>query len=135
MDQELLQEKLSDARVARLATVAASGVPHIVPITFVAAGDSVVTAVDHKPKKTYGLRRLHNIQENPNVSLLVDHYADDWTQLWWIRGDGHAEVRDGAGREPALRRLAEKYPQYRERAPQGPLIFITVSHWTHWSYS
>ena len=71
------------ARVARLATVSATGQPHLVPVTFAVDGDMIYTAVDHKPKTTTRLRRLANIAANPQVTLLADHYADDWDQLWW----------------------------------------------------
>ena len=62
--------------------------PHLVPITFAVDGDALYSAVDAKPKSTRALRRLANIAANPAVSVLVDHYDDDWTRLWWARADG-----------------------------------------------
>jgi PPOX class probable F420-dependent enzyme len=116
--------------VARLATVSADGAPHIVPVTFALAGDVIWTAVDHKPKRTLALKRLANIEANPRVSLLVDEYSDDWSQLWWVRADGTARVAEpGAASEP----LAARYPQYRERPPEGPSIAVTVERWSGWS--
>jgi PPOX class probable F420-dependent enzyme len=102
---------------------------------FALAGDNVWTAVDSKPKSTRSLRRLANIESNPRVSLLVDHYEDDWSALWWVRVDGDATVvpvttEDG---RLALARLAAKYPQYVEQTPPGPLIRIAVGTWTSWS--
>ena len=90
--------------VARLATAALDGRPHLVPVVFALRDDVIYTAVDAKPKTTQRLRRLANIERNPQVSLLVDHYADDWTQLWWVRADGVAAIHhDGdtldAGRD------------------------------------
>ena len=89
-----------DAPVAALATVRPDGAPHVVPVVFaMAAGrdDLIYTAIDAKPKSTQRLRRLDNIENNPAVSLLVDHYDDDWSQLWWVRADGtatsHRQVR------------------------------------------
>ena len=84
--------RFSDARVARLATVDATGQPHIVPVTFAHNDNTIVIAVDHKPKSTRNLKRLRNIEANPKVTLLVDHYDEDWSQLWWVRADGTAEV-------------------------------------------
>ncbi|GAA5083092.1 PPOX class probable F420-dependent enzyme [Thermocatellispora tengchongensis] len=123
-----------DARVAGLATAAADATPHLVPVTFAMRGETVYVAVDHKPKTTAtGLRRLANIRENPRVCLLTDHYDDDWSALWWVRADGRAEV---VPREPAaLEALAAKYPQYRERTPEGPVIVVQVEHWSGWSYT
>ena len=93
----------------------------------------VYTAVDAKPKTTRRLRRLANIESNPHVSLLVDHYADDWTQLWWVRVDGAATIHtDGAAMESAFRLLRAKYPQYQSVPLNGPVIAITVRRWSSW---
>ena len=82
------RRRFAAARVARLATADAAGRPHIVPITFAVDGDVVYSAVDAKPKRRTALKRLANIAANPAVALLVDHYADDWNELWWVRADG-----------------------------------------------
>jgi PPOX class probable F420-dependent enzyme len=130
--------RLAGARVAHLATAAADGRPHVVPCTFGVLDDTtIVTAVDHKPKRTTALRRLANIGANPRVALLADHYDDDWDNLWWARADGTARVVE-PGAEPqlraaAVRALAARYPQYRTRPPDGALIVITVARWSGWS--
>lgn len=134
MDGGVAREKFGGERVARLATVGGDGRPHLVPVVFALAGDRVVTAIDHKPKTTTDLRRLRNIRENPEVSLLVDHYDDDWSRLWWVRADGAARVvESGPDREAAIDALAAKYLQYRERRPAGPVIVVDVTRWTGWS--
>ncbi|MEU2616931.1 TIGR03668 family PPOX class F420-dependent oxidoreductase [Streptomyces sp. NPDC007157] len=125
------RRRFAGARVARLATVDESGRPHLVPVVFARYGaEGIVTAVDHKPKTTPRLKRLRNIAAQPAVSLLVDDYDENWDHLWWVRADGVARVvpADAAVIEP----LREKYPQYRERPPGGPVILVTVSHWTGW---
>jgi PPOX class probable F420-dependent enzyme len=130
--------RLAGARVAHLATAAADGRPHVVPITFALLGDAtIVTAVDHKPKRTTALRRLANIAENPSVAVLADHYDDDWDELWWARADGSARVV-APGDEPALRAAAQRalidrYVPYRERPPAGALVVIDVERWSGWS--
>ncbi|MFI6795561.1 TIGR03668 family PPOX class F420-dependent oxidoreductase [Streptosporangium canum] len=135
MDELQARARFRDARVARLATADARGRPHLVPVTFDLDGDTVAFAVDHKPKRTTDLRRLRDIAANDRVCLLVDHYDDDWTRLWWVRADGRARVAgDGADRERALARLAERYPQYCDRPPRGPVVLIAVESWTGWSY-
>ena len=122
------------ARSARLATVSAGGQPHLVPVTFVAAGDVIYTAVDAKPKSTRDLRRLANIRANPAVCLLADHYADDWRALWWARADGTATILgEPAQMAPPLSLLAARYPQYAADPPEGPVIAILVTRWTGWS--
>ncbi len=128
--------RFTQSPVARLATITPDGLPHLVPVVFAVAQDSpdvVYTAVDAKPKTTRRLRRLANIESNPHVSLLVDHYADDWTQLWWVRVDGAATIHtDGAAMESAFRLLRAKYPQYQSVPLNGPVIAITVRRWSSW---
>jgi PPOX class probable F420-dependent enzyme len=125
------RDRFAAARVARLATVGTGRAPHLVPITFAVAGDLVVHAVDHKPKRTTDLRRLRNIAANESVCVLVDEYCDDWTQLWWVRGDGRAEIRDDAADLVDL--LVSKYPQYEEIRPSGPVVVVHVERWSGWS--
>ena len=103
------------------------------PCTFALGDDdTIVTAVDHKPKRTPRLRRLENIRTNPSVTLLADHYDDDWSALWWVRVRGAAHVVDEP--EPALiAALVAKYEQYRDRPPAGPAIVILVTELIGWS--
>lgn len=128
--------RLADVPVAHLATADQAGQPHIVAITFVVDGDSILTAVDRKPKQTRKLKRLRNIQANPRVSILADHYEEDWTKLWWARADGTAAIVDSQGAmERPLDRLQEKYRQYEDNRPDGPVIAVTVERWNGWAYS
>ncbi|WP_406271020.1 TIGR03668 family PPOX class F420-dependent oxidoreductase [Streptomyces sp. NBC_00191] len=120
--------------VARLATVGSEGAPHLVPFTFAVDGDLVCFAVDQKPKSTRDLRRLRNIRANDQVSALADHYADDWSRLWWARADGHAEVvEEGERLSAVMELLRAKYVQYRERSPEGPVVVISVTRWSGWA--
>ena len=126
--------RFTQSPVARLATITPDGTPHLVPVVFAVADDEVVyTAVDAKPKTTRRLRRLANIESNPQVSLLADHYADDWTQLWWVRVDGLAAIhRDGQAMHTGYRLLRAKYPQYQSVPLNGPVIAVTVHRWSSW---
>ena len=126
------RELFASARVARLATADAAGQPHLVPLVFALAGDSVFSAVDAKPKRTRALRRLRNIAENPRVALLADHYDDDWDALWWVRAEGEARVLEDDDAAPGLALLAERYAQYRAEPPAGPLLAVSVTHWSGW---
>jgi PPOX class probable F420-dependent enzyme len=121
------------APVARLGTVAPDGMPHLVPVVFAVRHEVVYTAVDAKPKTTQKLRRLTNIEHNPRVSLLVDHYADDWTQLWWVRIDGIASIHhDDAEMRTGRDLLRVKYPQYQSVPLDGPVVAVAVRHWSSW---
>ena len=103
---------LRTARVARLATASAAGQPLVVPVCFALVDESIYSAVDLKPKRTRELRRVRNVRENPQVSLVVDEYDEDWTKLRWVMVEGTARVADGAERARALGALVAKYPQY-----------------------
>jgi PPOX class probable F420-dependent enzyme len=134
LTEDEARRRLAGARVARLATAGGDGQPHLVPVTFAIDGDLIYTAVDHKPKKSPNLRRLRNIRENPRVALLADHYDDDWDVLWWVRVDGWASVVDDAqGQQNPLDVLSERYEQYREHRPAGPVIVIQADRWKGWS--
>ena len=128
------QARFAQGRVARLAT-AGSGQPHLVPVVFALVSQVVVIAVDDKPKTTTRLKRLRNIEANPRVSMLVDHYDDDWSLLWWVRMDGLGRVLTAQSEEgsAAIDALVGKYPQYAIARPGGPVISVQPSRWASWS--
>lgn len=128
-----MRRRVADARVARLASVGADGRPHLVPICFALAGDTLYTAVDTKPKRSPRLKRLANIRAHPDVSVLVDHYEEDWSRLWWVRLSGRARVVDeGAELDRAIALLSGRYEQYREQPPPGPAIVLSIDEWRGW---
>jgi len=136
LDERDARRLLGEARVARLATVTSAGSPHIVPMTFALDGDRIYSTVDAKPKTTRSLRRLANILANPQVAMLADRYSEDWGELWWVRADGNAAVlaEPGAMARP-IALLQERYLQYRQTPPEGPVIAIEVQRWTGWAAS
>lgn len=121
------------ARVATLATLTEDGAPHLVPFCFALDGDCLVSAVDHKPKRTTRLRRLANVAHDDRATVLVDRYDERWDRLWWVRLDASARVLpEGAEAERARSLLAAKYQQYRERPPLGPVLRLTIRRWSSW---
>ena len=127
----MMRRRVAQARVGRLATIAAGGQPHLVPVCFATTGDQLVTAVDNKPKTTTLLKRFDNVRANPAVSLLVDHFEDDWSLLWWVRVDGQARVvEESAELDTMLAPLLEKYrSHYGLRPPKGPAIVVDLLRW------
>jgi PPOX class probable F420-dependent enzyme len=127
------RERFASAPVAQLATVGADGVPHLVPVVFALSHDVIYTAVDAKRKSTQRLRRMANIEANPSVSLIVDYYHDDWSQLWWVRADGTAEIHySGEEMATGYFELRRKYVQYQRLALDGPVITVAVQRWSGW---
>jgi PPOX class probable F420-dependent enzyme len=132
---EGLRARVADWPVARLATVGPDGAPHLVPCCFALDGDVVYSAVDAiKPKRSLRLRRLDDVRANPAVCLLVDHYTDDWSQLWWVRLDGRGRVvEDGPERNRAIELLCAKYRQYQDHPPAGAVLALEITRWRAWS--
>ena len=134
MREVRMRELVAAARVARLATIGGGGRPHLVPICFALEGDVLYSAVDEKPKRSRRLQRLANVRAHPQVAVLVDHYEEDWTRLWWLRLRGTGRVVEhGPELEAALGLLREKYEQYRAEPPGGPVLAIAIDEWRSWS--
>ena len=128
-----MRRRVAAARVGRLATITPGGEPRVVPCCFALADETIVSAVDAKPKSTPALARLDNIRAHPVASLLVDEYDEDWSHLWWVRVDGAARViESGPERERAIDRLVDKYEQYRAVRPPGAVLELTISSWRSW---
>ena len=133
MDSEEARAVFTAERHAVLGTVTPAGAPHLVPVTFVVINDCVYIAVDHKPKRSTDLQRLRNIAAHPAVCLLAESYADDWSRLWWVRGDGTARVAEFAELPTGLLpRFQAKYAPYVAAPPAGPVIEVAVSRWSGW---
>ena len=131
------QHRFLLAPSARMATVGVDGAPRLVPVVFAYVDGALVHVVDAKPKSTRDLARLRNIAAEPRVSFLVDVYDADWSKLWWARADAIASVLDPAV-DPkvcrvAIDALADRYEQYRETRPDGPVIVAKVITWSGWA--
>jgi len=131
-------EFLAAARVGRLATADGQGRPLVVPVCYVVDGARLYSAVDAKPKRTRELRRLRNVAENPQVSLVVDEYDEDWTRLRYVIVEGRADVLTGGDEfARAIDLLTAKYPQYRTLAlprEAGALIRIVSERVLAWRF-
>jgi PPOX class probable F420-dependent enzyme len=127
-------DALARARVARLATARAGGAIGLVPCCFVVVAGWIGGAVDHKPKRSERLARLDDIEASPRATVLVDHYDEDWTQLWWIRIQGRAAVHRERDAEAAavVEALCAKYPQYRARPPRGAVFRVAMDDVRSW---
>lgn len=130
---EEARRRVAAARVGTLATLTEAGAPHLVPFCFALDGDSLVSAVDHKPKRTARLQRLANVARDDRATVLVDAYDERWDRLWWVRLDASARVLpDGPEAERARTLLVGKYEQYRDRPPLGPVLLLRIRRWSSW---
>ena len=129
-----MRSLVESARVGHLGTVSAEGEPHVVPVCFVVIGEIAYTAVDHKPKRTTQLRRIENLTATRHACLLVDEYREDWSALWWVRLDGRGRLVDDRDEVAlAVVSLQDKYQQYDETPPAGPVLAVDVTRWSGWS--
>ena len=131
------REYVETARVGRLATADAEGRPRAVPVCFAFAGNRIVTPVDEKPQSVpaEGLRRSRDIRENPHVTLVVDHYTEDWSRLGWVQVRGTAShlAPDEPGHSDAVAALRGKYSQYADHAlEERPVIRIEPGSVRSW---
>lgn len=128
------------ARVGHLATVDSRNRPTIVPFCFAMIGTdepAVVSVLDEKPKRVADadLARVRNIERNPDVAFIVDHYDEDWSRLAFVHVRGRASLLAPGveGHAAAIIALRRKYPQYRSMAiEQRPVILIGNLLATSW---
>jgi PPOX class probable F420-dependent enzyme len=124
---------LESERHGHLGLTDGVGAPRVLPVTYAVAGDRVVSAVDHKPKRdeTRELARVRWLRRDPRAALTVDRYDDVWERLAWVQLLGTIAIEDELD-DDALEALTARYPQYRERPPQGPLLRLTVQRTLCW---
>ncbi len=132
---------IAEGRVGRLGTADASGQPLVVPICYAFDGESLFSAIDAKPKAPgpHGLRRIRNIRANAKVSVVIDRYDEDWTQLRYVIIQGQAQVlTEGGDFSRGVDLLLAKYPQYRGMGlnrEAGLMIKVKPDRVTQWQYS
>jgi len=128
---------VASARVGRLATVDGEARPHAVPICYALVGDRIVSPLDEKPKgvEATELRRVRNVRQNPRVTLVIDHYTEQWVNLGWVQTRGTAAVvkPDEPGHSGAVDALEDKYDQYESHAlDRRPVIRIEPGSVRSW---
>lgn len=97
-----------------------------------ADSNAIVIPIDTvKPKTGVRLQRLRNLEADPRATLLVDHYDDDWTRLWWVRA--HGPAREAAPSADQLDRLAAAFPVYAAAGSVPSVILLEVEGITGWS--
>jgi PPOX class probable F420-dependent enzyme len=139
-------ETLNNSKIARLATVdPENNQPYLVPVVFVFNGYNIFIPIDDKPKKTgisNQLKRVKNIQKNPNISFLIDTYDDDdWNNLSYLMIQGKARIvvnrlKDIDTIKTAHSLLSEKYLQYKKLVGMGDsCIVIDIQKVIKWKYS
>ena len=125
-------ELLETARVGRLGLVDEEGAPRVLPVTFALADGRIWSAIDDKPKRTAEPARLRFLRRDPRAALTVDRYSDDWEELAWVQVLGTVRIVNVADCASGLVALREKYDQYREQSPPGPLLALEPERYLWW---
>ncbi len=139
--EEEILNLIDAARVARLAQLDFEKRVHAIPFVFVRHDRTLYSPVDGKPKRHAKLSRLAWVENEPSVTVLIDEYEEDWTQLWWLRIYGEAKTvhSDVPGWELIVDKLSKKYPQYNASddgidmfngAPT--MLSIEIARWRCW---
>jgi PPOX class probable F420-dependent enzyme len=126
---------LDRSRVGHLATADAGGAPHLIPVCYAIADDTLYITIDEKPKRQgRPLKRLRNICENPQAAYVVDRWDEDWSRLGWAMLRGRAEILyAGSEHDHAQVLLTARYPQYRAmQLGDLPVIALRVARATDW---
>jgi PPOX class probable F420-dependent enzyme len=123
-------------RVGHLATADAHGNPHVVPVCFAIAEDTLYITIDEKPKRASSrpLKRLRNMIDNPSTAFVADRYDEDWSRLGWVMLRGRAEIlTDGAEHDRAQALLRDRYAPYRAmQLAKLPVIALRIERVTSW---
>ncbi len=130
------QRFLAARKVGHLATADGRAFPHVVPVCFAIANRTLYITIDEKPKRAAGakLKRVRNIEQNPNVAFLADRYDDDWTLLGWILLRGRAEILSGGTEhDQAQALLRSRYSQLAAMQIAGlAVIAVRIERVTSW---
>ncbi len=130
---------IKGAKVARLSTVDQKSYPYVVPVVFVFHENSFFIPLDEKKKtvNSRNLKRVKNIEKNPNVTLLIDKYQNDWKKLFFLMIHGKAKVIDGNNKliDKIHKLLVSKYPQYKKIGIGNSCIKIEPTKVRFWSNS
>jgi PPOX class probable F420-dependent enzyme len=118
--------------VGRLGLLDEEGAPRVLPVTFAVAEGRIWSAIDQKPKRAEEPARLRFLRRDPRAALTVDRYSDDWDELAWVQVLGAVRILEVSDGEAGLAALSEKYEQYREEAPPGPLLALEPERYLWW---
>lgn len=144
--QAVIESLLTTWPLARLATTNVDGSPHQVPIVFVWHAGCFWSPIDGKPKQNRQPLRVVNALANPSASVLIDHYEEDWSLLWWIRAQIEISVVELTEANKKVQqtttavvgKLKAKYPQYGStevlREP-ATMLSMSPTGWTSWCAS
>ena len=138
-------EYLHNSRIARLATVdPENNQPYVVPVVFAVDGNNIFIPIDDKTKRVNSnqLKRVKNIQKNPNISFLIDTYDDkDWNNLSYLMIQGKARIANMVNDTDIIEKahflLSNKYLQYKNMIVEigDKCIVIDIQKSITWKYS
>jgi PPOX class probable F420-dependent enzyme len=132
LDEEECWTRLTRSTHGVLATLHAERGVDAVPVVFVVARGLIAVPIDTvKPKRHLRLARLENLRRDGRCVLLVDQYADEWSELWWVRVHATAEMA------PApwdwIEALAARFPPYRQTGAVAGVVLLRPTAIAGWA--
>lgn len=131
---ERIRALMDGARRGVMSTLLHDGSAHSVPVVFAVLEDEIVSPIDHKPKTGEVMARVKNLGRDDRVTLLLDHWDEDWPQVGWVMVRGRATVETDAP-APLMRALNARYPQYEPDERHDALIRIRPTKILWWTWS
>lgn len=113
---------VEQARVARLATTDAKGIPHNVPVCPLLEGGKLYVGTEA------GAKKVANIKANANVGIVFDDYTEAWKHLRGIMIQGQARLVPARKFRALRKKLYTKYLQYESTSPltEGDAAIIEI---------
>ena len=110
---------LEEIPVAHLGLLDEDCEPRVQPVTFARVGDTIVSAIDDKPKRGTPAR-IARLRAHPRAALTVDRYDADWTRLAWVQLLGDVTI------EPVDRQALARAPGPLPALPRPPATWTSV---------
>lgn len=105
-----------------------------VPVVLAVVDQGVVLPLDTvKDKRGGTLQRVANVERDPRCALLADHYAEDWSQLWWVRLHGRASLLSDDALPTARAALAARYRQYEDPSSISGALLVRPERILGWA--
>lgn len=132
LDEDACWERLGAFGHGVLGTVHPARGVDAVPVVFVRDGDRLIVPIDTvKSKSGSRLQRLVNLEADHRCVLLLEHYEDDWSRLWWVRAHGRAV--EATPTEANRAALGGGFAAYAAPASVTSVIVLTIEALTGWA--
>jgi PPOX class probable F420-dependent enzyme len=134
LDEGACIERLRSKDHGVLATLHPGRGVDVVPVVFALDGRRIVIPVDTiKQKRTTDLQRSKNLRADPRCALIVEHYSEDWDDLWWVRVHATGSECPDGELDAARGLLAARHPRYRTEGSIASALILDPNAMSGWA--